>query len=434
MNELLKEKIINKKAIINVIGLGYVGLPLALSFAESGYKVNGIDIDKNKIKNLNNQTSYISDVKNNYLKNTILEKKMAFNTNYNSISESDVIIICVPTPLNKTKDPDISYIVAVVEEIAKYSIKEKLVCLESTVYPGATEEIVLPKLSTNPKLTIGKDFNLIFSPERIDPGQTKWNLENTPKVIGGITSECTELGSILYQAISKKIIKVSSTRAAEMTKLLENTFRAANIGLINEMAIICEKLEIDIWEIIEAAKTKPYGFMPFFPGPGLGGHCIPVDPRYLDWKLQTLNSESKYIKLSEEINFSMPHYVLSRIKNIKEKNKLKNNPLIVFGVSYKPNVSDIRESPAIDLLKLFYEENIDFIYNDPYVKKLNIDGRIYHSEPLSEKLLQESDLGIITTDHSNYNWKDITNNLSYIFDTRNALRNTKAKKSKIYKL
>ena len=219
-----------------------------------------------------------------------------------------------------------------------------------------------------------------------------------------------------------------------MTKLLENTFRAANIGLINEMAIICEKLEIDIWEIIEAAKTKPYGFMPFYPGPGLGGHCIPVDPRYLDWKLQTLNSESKYIKLSEEINFSMPHFVLSRIKIIKEKNNLNNNPLIVFGVSYKPNVSDIRESPAIDLLKLFYEENIDFIYNDPYVKKLNIDGRIYHSEPLSDKLLQESDLGIITTDHSNYNWKDITNNLSYIFDTRNALRNTKAKKSKIYKL
>ena len=359
---------------------------------------------------------------------------MAFNTNYNSISESDVIIICVPTPLNKTKDPDISYIVAVVEEIAKYSIKEKLVCLESTVYPGATEEIVLPKLSTNPKLTIGKDFNLIFSPERIDPGQTKWNLENTPKVIGGITSECTELGSILYQAISKKIIKVSSTRAAEMTKLLENTFRAANIGLINEMAIICEKLEIDIWEIIEAAKTKPYGFMPFYPGPGLGGHCIPVDPRYLDWKLQTLNSESKYIKLSEEINFSMPHYVLSRIKKIKEKNKLKNNPLIVFGVSYKANVSDIRESPAIDLLKLFYEENINFIYNDPYVKTLNIDGRIYNSEPLSDKLLQKAKLGIITTDHSDYNWENITNNISYIFDTRNALRNTKSKKSTIYKL
>ena len=434
MNQILKEKIINKKAIINVIGLGYIGLPLALSFAESGYKVNGIDIDKNKIKMLNNQTSYISDIKNNYLKNTIVNKKMNFFSNHDSISESDVIIICVPTPLNKTKDPDISYIVAFAEKISKYSIKEKLICLESTVYPGATEEIVLPKLSKNSKFVIGKDFNLIFSPERIDPGQTKWNLKNTPKVIGGITSECSELGSILYKSISQKIIKVSSSRAAEMTKLLENTFRATNIGLINEMAIICEKLELDIWEIIEAAKTKPYGFMPFYPGPGLGGHCIPIDPRYLDWKLQTLNSESKYIKLSEEINFSMPHYVLSRIKKIKEKNKLKNNPLIVFGVSYKANVSDIRESPAIDLLKLFYEENINFIYNDPYVKTLNIDGRIYNSEPLSDKLLQKAKLGIITTDHSDYNWENITNNISYIFDTRNALRNTKSKKSTIYKL
>ena len=434
MKKTLKEKIIEKKATINVIGLGYIGLPLALSFAESGYKVNGIDIDKNKIEKLNNQTSYISDIKNDYLQSIILNKKINFFSNYASISESDIIIICVPTPLNKTKDPDISYIVAVAEEISKYSVKEKLISLESTVYPGATEEIILPKISTNSKLSIGKDFYLVFSPERIDPGQTIWNLKNTPKVIGGITSECTELGSILYQSISKKIIKVSSTRAAEMTKLLENTFRAANIGLINEMAIICEKLGLDIWEIIEAAKTKPYGFMPFYPGPGLGGHCIPVDPRYLDWKLQTLNSESKFIKLSEEINFSMPHYVLSRIQNIKEKNKLGNNSIILFGISYKPNVSDIRESPAIDLLKLFYEENINFIYNDPYVKTLNIDGRIYHSTPISDKLLQETELGIITTAHSIYDWNNITNNLNYIFDTRNALRNTKSKKTIIYKL
>ena len=434
MKKTLKEKIIEKKATINVIGLGYIGLPLALSFAESGYKVNGIDIDKNKIEKLNNQTSYISDIKNDYLQSIILNKKINFFSNYTSISESDIIIICVPTPLNKTKDPDISYIVAVAEEISKYSVKEKLISLESTVYPGATEEIILPKISTNSKLSIGKDFYLVFSPERIDPGQTIWNLKNTPKVIGGITSECTELGSILYQSISQKIIKVSSTRAAEMTKLLENTFRATNIGLINEMAIICEKLELDIWEIIEAAKTKPYGFMPFYPGPGLGGHCIPVDPRYLDWKLQTLNSESKFIKLSEEINFSMPHYVLSRIQNIKEKNKLDNNSIILFGISYKPNVSDIRESPAIDLLKLFYEKNINFIYNDPYVKTLNIDGRIYHSTPISDKLLQETELGIITTAHSIYDWNNITNNLKYIFDTRNALRNTKSKKSIIYKL
>ena len=434
MKKTLKEKIIEKKATINVIGLGYIGLPLALSFAESGYKVNGIDIDKNKIEKLNNQTSYISDIKNDYLQSIILNKKINFFSNYASISESDIIIICVPTPLNKTKDPDISYIVAVAEEISKYSVKEKLISLESTVYPGATEEIILPKISTNSKLSIGKDFYLVFSPERIDPGQTIWNLKNTPKVIGGITSECTELGSILYQSISKKIIKVSSTRAAEMTKLLENTFRAANIGLINEMAIICEKLGLDIWEIIEAAKTKPYGFMPFYPGPGLGGHCIPVDPRYLDWKLQTLNSESKFIKLSEEINFSMPHYVLSRIQNIKEKNKLGNNSIILFGISYKPNVSDIRESPAIDLLKLFYEKNINFIYNDPYVKTLNIDGRIYHSTPISDKLLQETELGIITTAHSIYDWNNITNNLNYIFDTRNALRNTKSKKTIIYKL
>ena len=434
MNENLKTKLINKQAIISVIGLGYIGLPLALSFASAGYKVNGIDIDKTKITKLQNKQSYISDIEDIFLKKIIKNNNIKFFSDYNSITESDVIIVCVPTPLNKTKDPDISYIISATENISEFSINKKLISIESTVYPGATDEIILPILLKKSNLNIGQDFNLIFSPERMDPGQRKWNLKNTPKVIGGITPNCNKLGSILYKSVADEVITVSSTRAAEMTKLLENTFRAANIGLINEMAMICEKLNLDIWEIIEAAKSKPFGFMPFYPGPGLGGHCIPIDPRYLEWKLETLNSESKFIKLSEEINFGMPHYTLKKLKNIQNENKISNKSIIIFGVAYKPNVSDTRESPAIDLMKLLKDENISFKFNDPYVNSVEFDGDTYYSTDITKKVLNESGMGVIITNHSIYKWDEICNNLKYIFDTRNALQNTKSPKSKIYKL
>ena len=434
MNNNLKSLLINKQATIAVIGLGYIGLPLALSFSNSGYKVNGIDIDEEKIKKVRDNESYISDIENEFLIETIEKNNINFFSDYNSITESDVIIVCVPTPLNKTKDPDISYIISATENIAKYSINNKLISIESTVYPGATDEIILPLLLKKSNLNVGNDFNLIFSPERIDPGQKKWNLRNTPKVIGGITPTCNELGSILYKSVADEVITVSSTRAAEMTKLLENTFRAANIGLINEMAMICEKLDLDIWEIIEAAKSKPFGFMPFYPGPGLGGHCIPIDPRYLEWKLETLNSESRFIKLSEEINFGMPTYTLNKLKNIQNENKISNKSVIIFGVSYKPNVSDTRESPAIDLMKLLKNENISFQFNDPYVDSVEFDGETYYSSNINETVLKESGIGIITTNHSLYNWDEICNNLKYVFDTRNALQHVKSPKSKIYKL
>ncbi len=434
MTNSLKNKLINKQAIISIIGLGYIGLPLALSFSKSGYKVNGIDIDQNKIELLNKKQSYISDIDTEFLNQSIDKNNIKFFSDYDCIENSDVIIVCVPTPLNKTKDPDISYIVSATEQMSKFSIKDKLISIESTVYPGATEEIILPILLKNSNLNIGKDFNLIFSPERINPGQTEWNLSNTPKVLGGITKFCNELGIILYKSITNRVVEVSSTRAAEMTKLLENTFRAANIGLINEMAMICQKLDIDIWEIIEAAKSKPFGFMPFYPGPGLGGHCIPIDPRYLEWKLQTLNSESKFIKLSEDINFGMPQYILKRIKEIQKQNKISNKKIFIFGIAYKPDVSDTRESPAIDLMKLLLEQNIKFEYNDPYVDSYVLDNITLKSTEINSQKLNEFGLGVIITDHTIYQWSEIINNLKYIFDTRNALNKLKCTESTIFKL
>ena len=432
----LQQKILNKNAHISIIGLGYVGLPLLLALGKIGFTVTGIDIDNEKISHLNQNKSYIADISNDELYNEIKSiKNINFTNKYESINNSDVVIICVPTPLNKTKDPDISYIIHATEQTAKYSLNNKLISVESTVYPGATEELILPKLiKQNPKLNVGTDFNLVFSPERVDPGQNYWNLKNTPKIVGGITENCTTIGAALYKTLCNKVVQVSSSRAAEMTKLLENTFRATNIGLVNEMAIISQKLNIDIWEIVEAAKTKPFGFMPFYPGPGLGGHCIPVDPRYLDWKLETLNSESKFIKLSEEINFSMPGFVVTRIKNIFENLNVTNPKVLILGLAYKPNVSDIRESPSIDIMKLLNEENIKFQYNDPMVESIEIEGKTYNSQNIDSELLKNTDLAIISTDHSIYNWEYITNNLKYIFDTRNALRNVKKSKAKIFKL
>ena len=432
----LYQKLMTKNAHISIIGLGYVGLPLLLALGKEGFSVTGIDIDNEKIEKLKQNTSYISDISNKELLDAINTiENVNFANKYDSIENSDAIIICVPTPLNKTKDPDISYIINATEQLAKYSLKNKLISVESTVYPGATEELILPTIiKQNPNLTVGNDFNLVFSPERVDPGQKYWNLKNTPKIIGGITKNCTEIGTALYGTLCNQVVQVSSARAAEMTKLLENTFRATNIGLVNEMAIISQKLNIDIWEIVEAAKTKPFGFMPFYPGPGLGGHCIPVDPRYLDWKLETLNSESKFIKLSEEINFSMPNFVVSRIKNIFKNLIITNPKILILGLAYKPNVSDIRESPSIDIMTLLNKENIKFQYNDPMVKSIEIEGQTYKSKDINNELLKNTDLAIISTDHSIYNWEYITNNLKYIFDTRNALRNIKKSKAKIFKL
>ena len=435
-NAKLYQKLITKNAHISIIGLGYVGLPLLLALGKEGFSVTGIDIDNEKVEKLKQNTSYISDISNKELLDAINTiQNVNFTNKYDSIENSDAIIICVPTPLNKTKDPDISYIINATEQLAKHSLKSKLISVESTVYPGATEELILPTIiKQNPNLTVGNDFNLVFSPERVDPGQNYWNLKNTPKIIGGITKNCTDIGTALYRTLCNEVVQVSSARAAEMTKLLENTFRATNIGLVNEMAIISQKLDIDIWEIVEAAKTKPFGFMPFYPGPGLGGHCIPVDPRYLDWKLETLNSESKFIKLSEEINFSMPNFVVSRIKNIFENLNITNPKILILGLAYKPNVSDIRESPSIDIMTLLNEENIKFQYNDPMVKSVEIERQIFKSQNIDSELLKNTDLAIISTDHSIYDWEYITNNLKYIFDTRNALRNVKKSKAKIFKL
>ena len=432
MSKILNEKLKNKSAIVSIVGIGYIGLPLLLSIGKAGFKVNGIDIDENKISMLNKKESYISDISNEELKSQIKSiKSINFYSNYECIKESDVIIVCVPTPLNKTKDPDISYIIHAAEEISKFSINDKLISIESTVYPGATEELILPIfLNKNPNQKIGQDFFMVFSPERIDPGQKNWNLENTPKVIGGITKDCTFIGKLLYQEICNTIIEVSSSKSAEMVKLLENTFRATNIGLVNEMAIICNKLGIDIWEVIDAAKTKPYGFMPFYPGPGLGGHCIPIDPRYLEWKLETMNSESLYIKLAEKINFNMPQYVFSRINQIITTHNLSKKVFLI-GITYKPNVSDTRESPALELMQIFIDNKYEVCFNDPYVPEISLEGKIYHSSELKHS---KDYFGVITSGHKKYNWNKIVSYFNYIFDSRNALQDLKNESDKIFTL
>ncbi|MBR49388.1 MAG: UDP-N-acetyl-D-glucosamine dehydrogenase [Chloroflexi bacterium] len=432
MSAYLVEKLKNKSAIISVVGVGYIGLPLLLNIGKAGFKVNGIDIDENKISKLKNKKSYISDISNEDLEYQLGNiNSVNFYSNYECVKESDVIIVCVPTPLNKTKDPDISYIIHAAEEISKFSSKNKLISIESTVYPGATEELILPIfLNKNPKQIIGQDFFMVFSPERIDPGQSNWDLKNTPKVIGGITNDCTSIAKLLYQEICDSIIEVSSSKSAEMVKLLENTFRATNIGLVNEMAIICNKLGINIWEVIDAAKSKPYGFMPFYPGPGLGGHCIPIDPRYLEWKLETLNSESLYIKLAEKINFNMPQYVFSRINQIITDNKL-NKKVFLMGVSYKPNVSDIRESPAIELMQIFIDNKYEVKFNDPYVPEILLEGQNLYSTNFNQA---DNFFGVITADHQKYDWNKILNYFNHIFDTRNALKNTKNDSTHIFTL
>ncbi|MCB0061843.1 MAG: nucleotide sugar dehydrogenase [Caldilineaceae bacterium] len=347
-------------------------------------------------------------------------------TDYDILFDVDAVIICVPTPLSHTKDPDMSYIITAADEIARRLHHGMAIVLESTTYPGTTEEIVLPRLHRvkidRTQLEVGKDFFLAFSPERIDPGRTDWTVQITPKVIGGITPQCLEVTKALYESALETVVPVSTTGTAEMVKLLENTFRAVNIALINEVAIMCDRLGVDVWEVIEAAKTKPFGYMPFYPGPGLGGHCIPIDPHYLAWKMKTLNYNARFIQLAAEINFGMPGYVLDKIADaLNEQGKsLKNARILLLGVTYKADVTDLRESPALDLLHLLQEKGAQCIYHDPHISRLTLDGRLYTCTPLTETLLEHSDCVVIATAHSSYDWQWIMEHSKLIIDTRNA--------------
>ena len=432
--ENLKKKILQKKAIISVIGLGYVGLPLAVEFAKKGFLVLGVDTDKERIKKINSANSYISDVPSARLK-PLLKKTLKCYPDYSKLKQADVIIIAVPTPLSKTRSPDISFILKATRKISKTIKRNQLIILESTTYPGTTRDVVLPLLEES-GLKGGEDFLLAFSPERVDPGNKKYKTRNIPKVVGGINGESTQLAGFLYSQIVERVISVSSPEIAEMTKLWENTFRAVNIGLANEMALICHKMNIDAWEVIAAARTKPFGFLPFYPGPGLGGHCLPVDPLYFSYKAGLKGIEARFIRLADEINSAMPNYVVERIKKIlkRAKRALCNSKILILGITYKKNIADIRESPAIEIIKILSRRKARVSYFDPFIEKIKLGKRIFRSHPLSRRFLSQQDCVVIVTDHSlDYNF--IVHNSPYILDTRNVLSNIKGvEKKKIEKL
>jgi len=426
----LRSKIENKTANIGIIGFGYVGLPLGVEFGKRGFNVTGFDNDKNKTSEINRGSSYILDVPAKDVKNLVSSKKLSATSDKSLLNRMDVIIICVPTPLRKTKEPDISFILQAAEDINSNLRKGQLIILESTTYPGTTEEVILPKLGGN-GLKVGRDIYIAFSPERVDPGNAKYKTKDIPKVVGGVSEACTQLAALLYSRIIKEVISVSSTRSAEMVKLLENTFRAVNIGLINELAIMCDKMNLNIWEIIEAAKTKPFGFMSFYPGPGLGGHCLPCDPIYLSWKARSHGIEARLIELAAEINSYMPHYVVDKIADAlnSRKKALKGSRILIVGITYKKDINDMRESPALAITNSLIEKEAKVQYHDPLVSNFKIDGLELSSIALTKEGITSNDCVVIVTDHSSLDYKLIVDNADLIIDTRNALRGFKENKN-----
>jgi UDP-N-acetyl-D-glucosamine dehydrogenase len=410
------------KARVGVIGLGYVGLPLVDVFGQHGYTVVGIDVDQRKIDALNKGKSYIEDIPSAHVASLVRKGALKATADFSQVATLDALSICVPTPLRKTGDPDLSFIVNVTEEIVKYLHPGMVIVLESTTYPGTTREILQPKIEAR-GLKVGKDIFLAFSPERVDPGREDWTTVNTPKVIGGITPACLEVALAYYGRAIKTLVPVSSADAAEMSKLLENTFRAVNIGLVNEVAIMCNRLGLDVWEIINAAATKPFGYMKFTPGPGLGGHCIPIDPLYLSWKLKAFNYNARFIELASEINTGMPRYVVEKVQDALNKNRkaINGSRILVLGVAYKPNVSDLRESPALDVIGLLQKKGAIVDYHDPFVPEVRHELLHLKCVPDLEGAVQQADCVVITTDHDAYQWKKILELARLVVDTRNAL-------------
>ena len=419
----LVEKFAAGQAKVAVIGLGYVGLPLAVLLAEAGYQVVGVDTDEKKVAAVNRGESHVLDVSHETLKAVVDAGNLSASTSYEDLSDADGISISVPTPLRKTGDPDLSYILDAARKLAPVLHSPMVVILESTTYPGTTREVVLPELE-NSGLTVGEDLFLAFSPERVDPGREDWTTKNTPKVIGGITDSCTTVAAAMYKRAIESVVEVSSTEVAEMTKLLENTFRAVNIAMVNEMALMCERLGLDVWEVIEAAATKPFGFMKFTPGPGLGGHCIPIDPLYLSWKLKSVKYNARFIELASEINTAMPRYVVQRIQDAMNDRGLavQGAKFLVLGAAFKPNVSDTRESPAIDVIGLLRDKGGEVSYYDPHVPAFEEDG--WGMTSVGDPLVaaQEVDCVVIVTDHEGVDYQAISNAAQLIFDTRNALK------------
>jgi UDP-N-acetyl-D-glucosamine dehydrogenase len=420
--ENLRRKIETRQAHAGVVGLGYVGLPLAVELAQAGFHVTGIDVQASKVESINRGESYVQDVPTSVLKPLVEAGKIRATADFAAVAQLDTINICVPTPLRKTKDPDMSYIVRSCEEIAKHFHAGMLVILESTTYPGTTDELMLPMFEQG-GLKVGEDFFLCFSPERVDPGNPKFQTKNIPKVVGGITPACTEVGATFYRQALETVVPVGSTSVAEMVKLLENTFRMINIGLVNEIALMCDRMGINVWEVIDAAATKPFGFMPFYPGPGLGGHCIPIDPFYLSWKTKQAGIEARFIELAGYINGQMPHFVVDKVQNaLNEHSKpLKGSRVHVLGVAYKRDIDDVRESPALDIIHLLGRRGARITYHDPYVPVIQADG-IEMKSVDSGAVLEDADCVVVVTDHRCFDYRAVVDSAKLIVDTRNALK------------
>jgi UDP-N-acetyl-D-glucosamine dehydrogenase len=436
--ETLIKKLRGKNARIGILGLGYVGLPLAVVFAEAGFHVTGIDPDARKVDSLKKGISYIPDVKTEAVEKLVKSGYLTATTDFSALKEMDAVSICVPTPLRQTGDPDMSFIISATEEMAKYMHKGIVVVLESTTYPGTTRELLLPKLGTERGLVVGEDWFLAFSPERVDPGREDFTTINTPKVVGGVTEACGEVATAWYEGAIKTVHSVSSAEAAEMAKLLENTFRMINIGLVNELAIMCERLGVDVWEVIDAAATKPFGFMKFTPGPGLGGHCIPIDPLYLSWKMKSFSYNARFIELASEINTNMPRYVVSRIMEaMNDRGKaLKGSKILILGAAYKPDIDDVRESPALDVIGLLQKKGAQVEYHDPYIPHIHHETDGWRMDSIEDvmKAVKDADAVVIITDHKAYNYQAILDAAAFIFDTRNALGKVGKASEKVVRL
>ncbi len=434
MQQLI-DKLENRKATAAVIGLGYVGLPLAMEIAAAGFHVIGIDLDRDKIATLKQRKSYILDVPEKTITRAMESGSFTPTSDFTVLADADTVSICVPTPLSKSRDPDISFILAATAEIRKHLRPGQLIVLESTTYPGTTNELILPELESA-GLRVGEDFFLAFSPERIDPGNASFNTHNTPKIVGGITDRCTEMARLFYSQFIERVIPVSSTKCAEMVKLLENTFRSVNIGMVNEMALMCDLLGVDIYEVIDAAATKPFGFIPFYPGPGLGGHCIPIDPHYLAWKLKALNFQARFIGLASEINGMMPSVVTTLVgEGLNRFSKsIRDSKVFILGVAYKKNVSDCRESPALDIMRLLSDKGAILSYNDPLVPSLRLNGEVMKSVDVTAASVESQDCVVILTDHGIYDFRKIVGAAKLVIDTRNATKDLAEFKDKIIKL
>ncbi|TDB38773.1 MAG: nucleotide sugar dehydrogenase [Actinobacteria bacterium] len=419
----LKERIESGEAVFGVVGLGYVGLPLAVEMAKSGHKVIGLEVSEGKTVEVNAGRSYIPDVPTDELAELVDAGLIQATTDFSRVAETDVVVICVPTPLNKMKEPDTSFMESAAAAVAPYLHPDMLVTLESTTYPGTTEEVVQPILEAN-GLKVGTNLYLAFSPERVDPGNPVFQTRNTPKVVGGVTHECTEVAVAMYARFIDTVVPVSSTRAAEMTKLLENIFRCVNIALMNELLQVCERMGINIWEVVDAAKTKPFGFMPFYPGPGLGGHCIPIDPFYLSWKAREFDLHTEFIELAGKVNENMPYYVVQRLMEAlnTQRKPLAGSRILLLGVAYKNDIDDMRESPAIKIAELLAEKEANLVYHDPYVPKFSFDGRTLESVALTEAELASADAVLVVTDHRNVDYHLVVRASRLIVDTRNALK------------